>query len=120
MNTDIKAKSRQFALKVMQLCKNLSANKKETILSGQLLQAGAGIGADLAKADFAISKIELLEKVHEALQGCAETKYWLELLNEGDFLTEFEFNKILAECSELGKLLLATVKTLRAGTAPQK
>jgi len=51
--------------------------------------------------------------VYKALQDCAETKYWLELLNDTDYLTEFEFNDTLKNCDELGKLLVAKIKTLR-------
>ncbi|MDR0876685.1 MAG: four helix bundle protein [Treponema sp.] len=118
IDTETKTKSRQFAVKVVQLCKHITTNKKETTLSEQLLHSGTSIGANLVKADCALSRNEFLGRVSEALQNCAETKYWLELLNDVEFLTEFEFHDTLKDCDELGKLLVGTVKTLRAALTP--
>jgi len=113
MDKSLKQKSREFAVKVVLLHKQLSARRKESVMSEELLRSGAGIGAELAKAECALSKNDQLAKVYKALQDCAETKYWLELLNDTDYLTEFEFNDTLKNCDELGKLLVAKIKTLR-------
>jgi four helix bundle protein len=110
----IKQKSRLFAAKVVQLHKQLSARKKETVMSKELLRSGAGVGADLSKAECALSRNDQLTRVYAALQDCAEAKYWLELLNDSAYLTEFEFNDTLKDCDELGKLLVALVKHIRS------
>ncbi|GHV79827.1 hypothetical protein AGMMS49944_16180 [Spirochaetia bacterium] len=115
-NNETKAKTRQFAAKIVQLYKNLANNKKEHIMSEQLLQAGTGIGANLVEAECAANKDAFLAKLQEALQKCAATKYWLEILKEADFITEFESTTGIQDCDELRKILFYTIKSLKAGS----
>ena len=86
-------------------------------MTGELLRCGAGVGAALVKAECALNKNEQITRVHTALQNCAEAKYWLELLNETECLTEFEFSDILNTCEEMEKLVVAQIKALRVETA---
>ena len=111
----LKQKSREYAVKVVLLHKQLSARKKETVMSAELLRSGAGVGAELAMADCALSKNDEIARVCRGLTSCAEAKYWLELLNDAEYLTEFEFNDTLKKCDELGKMLVAQIKAFRAG-----
>ncbi|WP_010254763.1 four helix bundle protein [Treponema primitia] len=113
-NNATKTKSRQFAVKIIQLYKHLSNNKKEYVLSEQLLRSGTGIGANLVEAECATNKNEFLAKIQEALQKCAETRYWLEILSESGFITEFEFKNCIEGCDELRKILFYTIKNLKA------
>jgi four helix bundle protein len=113
-NNATKTRSRQFAVKIAQIYKNLSNNKKEYVMSEQLLRAGTGIGADLAASECAATRNDFVAKVQQALQKCAETRYWLEILHEADLITEFEFKNNAQECDELRKILAYTIKTLKA------
>jgi four helix bundle protein len=113
-----KAKSKEFSIKAVQLYRQLSGNKKETVLSERFLRAAAGTGANLARADCAFNKNEYITMLNAALQDCAEANYWLEVLNESEFLTEFEFTSNAADCDELHKMLLYAIKTLRAAPVP--
>jgi len=115
MDKNLKKNSREFATKVVLLHKQLSARKKESVMSEELLRSGAGAGAELAKAECALSNNDRIARVYKALTDCAEAKYWLELLNDTEYLTEFEFNDTLKDCDELGKLLIAQIKSLRTG-----
>jgi four helix bundle protein len=115
MDQGIKRKSREFGLKVVNLHKQLSARKKEGVMSEELLRSGAGVGAELVKAECAMSKNDQFTRVHMALQKCVEAKYWLELLNDTAYLTEFEYNDTLKSCDEMAKFLVVLIKTLRAG-----
>ena len=115
MDQGLKQKSREFAAKVVLLHKQLSARKKESVMSEELLRSGAGVGAELAKADCSLSKNDHFARMYKALQNCAEAKYWLELLNDTGYLTEFEFNDTLQNCDEMGKLLVAWVKSTKVG-----
>jgi four helix bundle protein len=83
-------------------------------MSEQLLRAGTGIGADLAASECAATRGDFVAKVQEALQKCAETRYWLEILKDADLITEFEFKNSAQECDELRKILFYTIKTLKA------
>jgi four helix bundle protein len=113
-----RSKSKKFAVKIVNLYKYLSQEKREFVLSKQLLRAGTSIGANLAEAECAISKKDFLAKVYIAFKECAETRYWLELLYETEFLAETEFNAITPDCVELQKMLASSTKTLREQLTP--
>ena len=107
-----KVKSKRFAVRIVRLYQYLCDEKKEYILSKQLLRSGTSIGANLAEAECAISKKDSLSKVYIALKECAETKYWLELLNDTEYLKSDEFDSIEKDCEELRKMLSSTTKTI--------
>ena len=105
-------KSKTFAIRIVRLYQYLCSEKKEFVLSKQLLRSGTSIGANLAESECAISKKDFLAKIYIALKECAETLYWLELLRETDYLSVSEYNSIYADCEELRKMLSSTTKTL--------
>ena len=105
-------KSKAFAIRIVKLYKFLTVQKKEFILSQQLLRSGTSIGANLAEAECAVSRSDFSNKVYIALKECAETAYWLEILHETDYLTDAQFTSLHKDCTELRKILSATTKTL--------
>jgi four helix bundle protein len=113
-----KTKSKQFAVKIVQIYKNLSNNKKEFVMSEQLLRAGTGIGANLAEAECASNKTDFIAKIQLALEKCAETRYWLEILGETDLITEFECKNNIQDCDELRKILIYAIKSLKTTAMP--
>ena len=88
------------------------AQKKEYILSNQILKSGTSIGANIAESECAFSKKDFLAKVYIALKECNETLYWLDLLHETGYLTEDGFRSLWMDCNELRKMLSATTKTV--------
>ena len=72
-----KYKSKKFAVRIVNLYKFLRSDKKEFVLSKQILRAGTSIGANIAESECAISSKEFLSKIYIALKECAETVYWL-------------------------------------------
>ena len=78
----------------------------------QFLRCGTSIGANLSEAECAISKKDFLSKIYIALKECMETKYWLELLHETNYLTDIQYTSIFADCEEIRKMLSSTTKTL--------
>lgn len=106
-------KSRKFAIRVVKLYKYLCENKKEFVLSKQLLRSGTSIGANLNEATYAISKKDFLSKVYISLKETSETLYWLELLFETEYVTQTEYNSLKKDCEELLKLLQSTTKTIQ-------
>ena len=106
-------KSKKFAIRIVRLYQYLCNDKKEYVLSKQLLRCGTSIGANLAESVCAISKKDFLSKVYIALKECAETRYWLDLLYETAYLTQSEYLSIQTDCEELRKMLSSTTKTLR-------
>ena len=116
-------KSKDFAIRIVKLYKYLRENKREYVMSKQLLRCGTSIGANLTEALYGISRKDFLAKVSISLKECAETKYWLELLNRTGYLSDNEFKSIHDDCNELIKLLASTVITTRKNdseeSAPQ-
>ena len=106
-------KSKLFAIRIVRLYQHLSTNKKQYVLSKQLLKSGTSIGALLTEAEHAQSKADFLDKANVALKEANETIYWLELLLETDYLIQKEFDSLFKDAEELLKLLIATVKKPR-------
>ena len=106
-------KSKDFAIRIVKLYKYLREDKREYVMSKQLLRCGTSIGANLTEALYGISRKDFLAKVSISLKECAETKYWLELLNRTGYLNDNEFKSIFDDCTELIKLLASTVITTR-------
>jgi four helix bundle protein len=80
-------------------------------LSRQILRAGTAIGALVREAEFGQSRADFRNKMAIALKEANETDYWLNLLKDTDYLTERMFNSLSEDCSELIRILVATVKT---------
>ena len=102
-----------FAVRVVKLSKHLNANKKEYVLSKQLLRSGTSIGANIAEAEQAQSKADFVSKMNIALKEAVETNYWLRLLQASDYLSNAKFASIHSGCRELEKMLTAIVKTAK-------
>lgn len=100
-----------FAIRIVRLYRFLCDEKKEFVLSNQLLRSGTAIGALIKEAEFGQSKADFINKMSIALKEANETDYWLHLLKDTDFLNEKMFESISADCVELIKMLVATVKT---------
>jgi len=113
MEHTVEEKSFSFAVRIVKLCKHLRANKKEYVLSRQLLSAGTSIGANIAEAEQAQSRADFISKMNIALKEAVETNYWLRLLQASDYLSKIEFSSIHSDCRELEKMLTAIVKTAK-------
>ena len=106
-------KSKAFALRVVRLYKYLR-ERKESVIAKQMLRAGTSIGANIAESRYAQSKSDFASKLQIALKEAAETEYWLELLRDGELVDPSSaFDTLLADCTELIKLLTASVKTAK-------
>ncbi len=106
-------KSRAFAIRIVRLCQYLRTEKREFVISDQLLRSGTSIGANLTEASFAISKKEFLSKVYISLKECAETNYWLDLLHDTGYLSIAEYKSIHDQSVEILKMLHSTTRTIR-------
>jgi len=106
-------KSKLFALRIIKLYQYLCSEKKEYVMSKQVLRSGTSIGANIAEAECAISNNEFLAKMYIAFKESAETQYWLELLNLSEYITEKEYTSIMADCTEIKRILSAITKTMK-------
>ena len=106
----VRDKSKAFALRIVKLYRYCSAEKKEFVLSKQVLRSGTSIGANVREGDRAQSKAEFIAKMNIALKEADETLYWLELLHESGYLEEPLFKSLHADCDELLRLLVTIIK----------
>ncbi|MCH5300783.1 MAG: four helix bundle protein [Ruminococcus sp.] len=111
MDNIIEIKSFDFAVRIVKLYRFLCEQKKEYVLSKQLLRSGTSIGANIAEAQQAQSKADFISKVSISLKEASETKYWISLLNATNYLSEKEVNSILSDCVEIEKILFSILKT---------
>lgn len=113
MSQTIQDKSFSFAVRIVRLCKMIHSERKEYVLSNQLMRSGTSIGANIAEAQNAQSRADFLSKLNIALKEATETKYWLRLLRATDYLKEAEYTSIIKNCVELEKILVCSVRTIR-------
>ena len=113
MERAIQEKSFDFAVRIVKLCRFLRDEKKEFVLSKQLLRCGTSIGANVAESQQAQSKADFINKLNVALKEAYETNYWLRLLFATEYLNQKEFESIITDCSETEKLLIAIIKATK-------
>ena len=113
MNSLVYSKSKRFSIRIVRLYSFLRREKREFVMSNQLLRSGTSIGANLAEAVCAISRADFLSKVYIALKEAMETLYWLELLHETDFLSDGQFISLHKDAEELRRMLSSITKTMK-------
>ena len=104
-------KSYAFALRIIKLYKYLLTDKKEYVLSKQMLRSGTAIGALIKEGEHAQSKADFINKMSIALKEANETSYWIQLLKDSEYISQSEFNSIFSDSEELVKLLVSIVKS---------
>lgn len=109
----IKEKSLAFAVRVVRLYQYLLSEKKEYVMSKQLLRSGTAIGALYREAEQAESKADFVHKMAIAQKECNETLYWLELLKETDYLISEQYDSINEDAISLIKLITSIIKTTK-------
>ena len=109
----IKDKSFDFAVRIVNLHKHLTSEKKEYTMSMQVFRSGTSIGANISEAVQAISTADFLAKLAISLKEASETDYWLRLLHKTGYIDDVEFKSIIYDCQELIKLLTSIIKTSR-------
>ena len=101
----VREKSEKFAIRIVNLYKYLTSEKNEYVMSKQILRSGTSIGANLAEADYAISKSDFLSKLYISLKETSETLYWLKLLFRTDYISEKEYSSFYDDGEEIRKIL---------------
>ena len=116
----IEEKTMAFSIRIINLYKFLNRTKKEYIVSKQILRAGTSIGANLAEAECAISRKDFLSKIYISFKECAETKYWLKLLKNTEYISQNEYASIIKDCDEIYRILASITKTTKEGMRNEK
>jgi four helix bundle protein len=113
----VKNKSFTFAVRIVKLYQYLCENKREFVLSKQLLRSGTSVGAMIREAEHAETKNDFKHKLAIAQKEINETIYWLELLKETAYLNDEEFISINEDATEIIKLLTTIIKSVKSNIA---
>ena len=106
-------KSLAFAARIVKLYQYLVNEKKESIISKQIIRSGTSIGANANEAAYGVSVADFIAKMQIALKETAETEYWLRLLILTDYIEKAHGESILNDCLEIKKILTASLKTAK-------
>ena len=104
-------KSKAFALRIIKLYKYLCEEKKEFVMSKQVLRSGTSVGANVKEAIRGQSKSDFYAKMNIALKEISETEYWLELLHDSGYIESKNYESIYEDCQTIIKILVSITKT---------
>ncbi len=109
----LREKSYNFALRIVKLSKFLNEEKREFVLSRQILRSGTSIGANIAEGGRAESRSDFVHKLSVSLKESFETEYWLNLLRDGAYISPVQAESLISDCNELQRILTASIKTAK-------
>lgn len=110
-------KSFEFAVKIVNFYKKFSVEKREFILSKQLLRSGTSVGANIREGINAQSKRDFIHKLSIAQKECDETIYWIDLLFETNYIQKEDFDDLKNDATEILKILRSIIKTTKANNS---
>lgn len=109
----IAKKSYSFALEVVKIYKFLINEKKEYVISKQMLRSGTSVGANIHEAIASESKKDFIHKLGIAVKEARETSYWLNLLKDSDYVNDEQFKNLNRNCNEVIRILNSIILTTK-------
>jgi four helix bundle protein len=109
----LKVKSLKFAVRIVRFSQHLKDERKEFVISKQVLRCGTSIGANVRESRNAESDLDFIHKLAIAQKECDETCYWLELLFMTNYLNESEYNSMNSDAIELLKIIKSIIITVK-------
>ena len=105
-------KSKDFAVEIINLCKGIKENAKESVMTNQLMRSGTSIGANIHESKYGHSTADFVSKMHIALKECYESEYWLELLNRTGYIDDVKYKEVLNRCGQIRRMLISSINTV--------
>ena len=90
-NSPLIDKSKAFALEIIRVCNSVKQNRKESVLTNQLIRSGTSVGANIREAFYGHGRADFIAKLQIALKECSESEYWIELLIESGYYEDKKF-----------------------------
>ncbi|MCR5158812.1 MAG: four helix bundle protein [Prevotella sp.] len=112
-NNVLAEKTLNFAVRVVKCCHYLQEEKKDFVISNQLLRSGTSVGANVHEAVYAQSKADFISKLSIALKEASETSFWLVLLYRTDYLEEKVYVSLKSDIDEIIRITVSSIKTTR-------
>ena len=113
-NSIMRDKAKDFAKKIVFLCRDMKTEHKEVALINQLLRSGTSIGANIHEAQYAQGTKDFISKLEIAQKECYETEYWLELLFETYCIEESVYRSMQNDCGAIRRMLIASLNTIKS------
>ncbi len=112
-NGILKKKSVAFSIRVLKLCRQLKNDKREFVLSQQLLRSGCSVGAMMHEVEHAESRLDFIHKLSIAQKEANETTFWFLMLMEDGLITQEEYDSFNADAVEILKLITSSKRTAK-------
>ena len=112
-NSVLLDKSLKFAARIVKLQRYLVKEKREAVISKQIIRSATSIGANANEAIYGISKSDFIAKLQISLKETAETEYWLRLLILSEYISEDLGKSLLNDCLEIKRILISTLNTAK-------
>lgn len=106
-------RAKDFAVKIINICREIKQNHRESVLTNQLMRSGTSVGANIHESKYANSTTDFIYKMQLALKECYESEYWLELLNRTGYINDEEYKKIINECGQIRRMLISSINTVK-------
>ena len=106
-------KAKDFAVDIVNLCREIKETKKEGVLTNQLLRSGTAIGANIHESKYAHGTADFLAKMQIALKECYEAEYWLEILNRTGYLSNEQYGPIQNACGSIRRMLISSINSVK-------
>ena len=107
-------KAKDFAVEIINVCKNIKKTKRESVLTNQLMRSGTSIGANIHESKYAHSTADFVSKMQIALKECYESEYWLELLNRTGYISNEQYKSTINNCGQIRRMLISSINTVKA------
>ena len=112
-------KAKDFAVIIVNLCKEIKESYRESVMTNQLLRSGTSIGANIHESKYAHSSADFISKMQIALKECYEAEYWLELLNRTDYIEDEQYQIVLNACGSIRRMLISSINTVKKNNGPE-
>lgn len=116
----LKEYSFEFALEVISMYKTLATDRREFVISKQLLRSGTSVGANIREAQNAQSSADFIHKLYISQKECDESLYWLELLFHSKYIQETEFNELAIKANSILKMIKSAILTTKQKNSKPK
>ena len=112
--SDIRTRAKEFAIRIYSVCEEIEPGRGRGVMINQIIRSATSIGANVHEANYGASRADFINKLQLALKECAETEYWVELLEGTGCISEACARELLDEIGVLHRMLSKSITTARA------